>query len=172
MIIEREDEIALREFTKEDIPKIAEYGNNKKISTNLKDAFPSPYTIEDAEKFLEMVNKQNPRTFFAIEHNGQYVGNISLSKGSDVYRKSAEIGYFIAEPFWNKGIATKAIQLMIRFGFDTLDVIRIYAGVFEFNEASQHVLEKCGFIKEGVFKKAICKNNKMYNEIVYSKLKE
>lgn len=171
MIIGKDREVVLRELTQRDIPKLAEYANNIKVSINLRDGFPSPYTIEDAINFIDRVNAQNPKTFFAIEYRGDYVGNISLSVGPDVYRKSAEIGYFIGEPFWNKGIATKAVNLITEFGFEHLDIVRIYTGVFEFNKPSQRVLEKCGFVKEAVFEKAICKNGKIYNEIRYAKIK-
>ena len=85
------------------------------------------------------------KTIFAIEYQGEYVGNISLSVGTDIYRKSAEIGYFIGEPFWNKGIMTKAVNLITEYGFEKLSIIRIYTGIFDYNKSSQRVLEKCGF---------------------------
>jgi ribosomal-protein-alanine N-acetyltransferase len=101
------------------------------VSINLRDAFPQPYTLKDAE-----------------------------------------IGYFIGEPFWNKGIATKAVSLITDWGFNNLDIVRIHTGIFEFNKSSQRVLEKCGYMKEAIFKKSICKNNEIYDEIRYAKIKE
>lgn len=95
--------MVIRELTEADIPILAEYANNEKVSINLRDGFPCPYTIVDAKRFFEMVEKQNPKTFFAIEYKGDYAGNISLFVGNDVYRNSTEIGYFIGEPYWNKG---------------------------------------------------------------------
>jgi RimJ/RimL family protein N-acetyltransferase len=83
-----------------------------------------------------------------------------------------EIGYFIGEPFWNKGITTKAVNLMTDWGFKNLDIVRIYTGIFEFNKASQHVLEKCGYNKEAVFRNVICKNNRIFDEIRYAIVKE
>jgi len=165
-------EVKLREFIDLDLAKLSEYANNEKVSINLRDAFPKPYTPRDAENFKKMIDLQNPKTFFAIEYKGEYVGNISLSVGDDVYRKSAEIGYFIGEPFWNKGIATKAVSLITNWGFENLDIVRIHTGIFEFNKSSQRVLEKCGYIKEAVFKKSVCKNNEIYDEIRYAKIKE
>lgn len=170
-IIGRNGDVALREIVEDDLPLMAKYANNEKVSINLRDAFPNPYTTADAKRFFKMVNEQNPKTFLAIEYQGEYVGNISLLPGMDVYQKSAEIGYFIGEPFWNKGIATKAVNLITKFGFKQLDIVRIYTGIFEFNKASQRVLEKCGFQKEAVFKDAIYKNGKLYNEVRYSILK-
>ncbi len=98
-------------------------------------------------------------------------GNIGLVKGTDVYVKSAEIGYFLGELFWNKGIMTQAVNLITDYGFENLDIDRIYTGVFDYNLASQRVLEKCGFTKEATFRKAIFKNGKIYDEIRYAKLK-
>jgi len=170
--IAEEGEVVLRELLDSDLEKLVEYANNEKVSINLRDAFPKPYLPENAIGFKKMVDSLNPKTFFAIQYQNQYVGNISLSIGTDVYRKSAEIGYFIGEPFWNRGIATKAVNLMTNWGFSHLDIVRIHTGVFEFNKASQRVLEKCGFVKEAVFRKSICKNNELFNEIRYAKIKE
>ena len=172
MIIAQDSEVILREFEETDIPKIVLYANNKKVSNNLRDAFPNPYTLDDAKRFFDMISKQNPKTFFAIEYKGNYAGNIGLSVESDVYKKRAEIGYFIGEPLWNRGIATKAITMMTAFGFATLDIVRIHTGVFGYNIASQKVLEKCGFEKEAVFKKAIYKNGALCNEIRYAIIKD
>lgn len=109
-------------------------------------------------------------TFFGIDYNGEYVGNISLVPGQDVYRKSAEIGYFIGEPYWNKGIATVAVDLITEYGFGVLGLVRIHTGVFDYNPSSQRVLEKCGFRKEGVFRKAILKEGKIRDEIRFAKI--
>lgn len=171
-VIGVDGDIILRELMDSDLEKLAIYANNEKVSINLRDGFPKPYTIENARSFKKMVDSQSPKTFFAIEYQNDYVGNISLSLGTDVYRKSAEIGYFIGEPFWNKGIATKAVNLITGRGFSQLDIVRIYTGVFEYNLASQRVLEKCGFVKEAVFKKSICKDNKIFDEIRFEKIKE
>ncbi|HNZ42820.1 MAG TPA: GNAT family protein [Bacteroidales bacterium] len=172
MIIAKDGDVVLRELTKSDIPKLAEYANNEKVSINLRDAFPSPYTQEDARQFIAMVDRQQPKTFFAIAYKDQYAGNISLLPGADVYKKSAEIGYFIGEPFWNMGIMTKAVRLITDYGFKHFDLVRIHTGVFEYNKASQRVLEKCGFIKEGVSSKAVFKNNHFYDEIRYALLND
>lgn len=171
-IVAKNGDVILREFMDSDLIKLAEYGNNIKVSTNLRDTFPKPYTLEDAKNYKEMIDSMNPKTFFAIEFQGDFVGNISLALGVDIYRKSAEIGYFIGEPFWNKGITSKAVNLITNWGFKNLEIVRIHTGIFDFNVASQRVLEKCGFVKEGVFKKSICKNNMLYDEIRYAKLRE
>lgn len=154
-----------------DAPRLAELANNKKVSINLRDGFPHPYTPADAEKFIGIFTKHDAPPVFAIEYNGEYVGNISLHQGVDVYRKSAEIGYFIGEPYWNKGITTRAVKLIVEYGFKNMDIVRIHTGIFEYNTASQRVLEKCGFKKEGIFEKSIFKNNRLWNEVRYALLK-
>ena len=158
--------VSLRRFRESDAARLAELANNPKIGNNLRDGFPVPYTLDNAKEFL---NRFIPvETFFAIEHYGEYVGNISLVPLNDVYRKSAEIGYFIAEPFWNKGIASAAVKIIVQFGFNNLGMMRIQTGVYEYNPASQHVLEKCGFTREGIFKKAIYKEGGLWDEVRYA----
>ena len=166
----RSGNIVLRPLRLADVKRLTELANNEKISRNLRDGFPHPYTEEDAENFLQKFTNQNPVTFFGIDYNNEYVGNIGLVPGHDVYRKSAEIGYFIGEPYWNKGIVTTAVTLITEYGFNHLDIIRIHTGVFEYNEASMHVLEKCGFVKEGVFRKSVLKQGNLWDEVRYAKI--
>jgi [ribosomal protein S5]-alanine N-acetyltransferase len=163
--------VKLRPFRLEDAPRLAELANNIKIAVNLRDGFPHPYSLADAENFIKMCMSQNPTQAFAIEYNGEYAGNIGLHPETDVYRKSAEIGYFLGEPYWGKGIMTEAVKQMVEYGFANLDIVRIHTGIFEYNVASQRVLEKCGFKKEVVFEKAIFKNNRLWNEVRYALLK-
>jgi len=160
--------VRLREFQPDDRFRLAELANNERIARNLRDGFPYPYTLADAEQFIHMCLQMIPPQVFAIEFQGEYTGNIGLHVGDDVYRKSAEIGYFLGEPYWNKGIMTRAVRLICEYGFRELDVVRIHTGVFDYNLASARVLEKCGFRKEAVFKKAICKNGMICDEIRYA----
>lgn len=163
--------IVLRPLQTKDAARLAEIANNEKISRNLRDGFPHPYTLADADKFLATFSGQDPVTFFGIDFHNEYVGNISLVPCNDVYRLSAEIGYFIGEPYWNKGIATAAVNLIVDYGFRELHLVRIHTGVYEYNMASQHVLEKCGFIREGIFRKSIFKNGSLWDEVRYARLK-
>lgn len=160
--------ITLRPLRESDAPRLAMLANNEKIGRNLRDGFPFPYTAEDAISFIQRFRLHN--SFFAIEYNGEYVGNISLVPCENVYRKSAEIGYFIGEPYWNKGIMTIAVSLITEYGFRELGFARIHTGVYEYNTASQRVLEKCGFVKEGIFRKSIFKDDQLWDEIRYAKI--
>ena len=163
--------VSLRPFRRDDAPRMAELANNEKIAVNLRDGFPHPYTLADAEKFIEMALSK-PDQIFAIEYMGEYVGNIGVHKKSDVYRYGAEIGYFLGEPYWNKGIMSRAVNLVCDYAFRELDIIRIDTGVFDFNPASMRVLEKCGFFREVVFRKSVVKRGKICNEVRYAKIKE
>jgi [ribosomal protein S5]-alanine N-acetyltransferase len=162
--------VRIRPLTLADAPRLAEFANNENISKNLRDGFPHPYTLDDAERFLTGAVAQYPAQIMGIEYNGLYVGNIGLHIGADVYRKSAELGYLLDEKYWNRGIMTRAVHQMCDYGFRELDIVRIYAGVFEYNLSSQRLLEKCGFQKEAVFRKAVFKMGEIWDEIRYSKI--
>ncbi len=162
--------VKLRPLHLSDAGRMVPLANNEKISRNLRDGFPHPYTMADGEDFLSRFADQDPTYFFAIEYKGEYTGNISLVPGQDVYRCSAEIGYFIGEPFWNKGIVTEAVTLICEYGFKQLGIARIHTGIFEYNTASMRVLEKCGFTKECVFRKSVTKLGKLWGEVRYSKI--
>jgi RimJ/RimL family protein N-acetyltransferase len=142
--------------------------NNEKIGWNLRDGFPYPYTLRDAKLFIKRF-KHHP-TFFAIDYKGEYVGNISLVPQENVYRKTAEIGYFIGEPYWNKGIMTTAVNLITDFGFNICNFARIHTGVYDYNPASQKVLLKCGYTLEAVFKKNVFKNGQLHDEVRFAKI--
>lgn len=163
-MINKDSTVTLRKFNISDSKRLAELANNKNISINLRDRFPHPYTEIHAESFITRCLEQNPTTIFAIQYNNEYVGNIGLVVQKDVYRKSAEIGFFIGENYWNKGIATEAIKQIISYGINELDVIRIYADIFEYSIPSMRVLEKCGFEKEGIAKRSVIKNGKVRDQ--------
>ncbi|WP_108808499.1 GNAT family N-acetyltransferase [Aquimarina spinulae] len=160
-------EIKIRQLVESDKSQLAKLANNNNISNNLRDYFPNPYNEEDAKSFIKMTIQQDPTVSFGIEFGGELCGVISLMLQDDMYRKSAEIGYWLGEPYWGKGITTKAVDQITKYGFEKLNLIRIYAGVIEYNTASMNVLEKSGFKKEGIFQKAIVKNGKIWNEHRY-----
>lgn len=161
------NKIVLRKLRISDKGKLAELANNKKIWDNLRDYIPHPYSPEDAVQFINICEAENPQKTFAICFEEELVGVVGLVLKTDVYRKSAEIGYWIGEPYWNKGIAESAVNLIVGYGFTTLDLERIDTGVFAFNKASARVLEKCKFKFEGVFKNAVIKNNVLSDELRY-----
>lgn len=161
-------DICLREFSPADRRQLAKLANNRKIFDNVRDFFPHPYSEQNAEEFIGVCMNENPQVTFAIRFQNEFAGVIGLVLQSDVYRKSAELGYWLGEPFWNKGIASQAVNLVVSYGFYSLELVRIYTGVFDFNKASQRVLEKCGFTLEGIFKKSIIKNGQIGDECRYA----
>jgi RimJ/RimL family protein N-acetyltransferase len=172
MITLENQPVLLRELCPEDAIPLAVLANNKKIFDNVRDFFPYPYTEKDAEDFIGYCQQENPVRTFAVIYEQSLAGVIGLVLQSDVYRKTAEIGYWIGEPFWNRGIATRAVNLMVGYAFDRLDLIRLHTGVFDYNKASQRVLEKCAFKLEGIFERSIIKNDKICDEYRYARLKK
>lgn len=166
-----DDYIKLRPIRYADRERLAKLANNIKIWRTLRDMFPHPYNVEDAERFIDSVKQQEPQITFAIEYKHNFVGVIGIVLQKDVYRKSAEIGYWIGEPYWNKGISTIALKLATDYCFNTLKFERLFACAFEGNVRSKRVLEKCGFVLEGISRKAVFKNSKLIDELRYGKLK-
>ena len=162
----------IRDWRPDDVPSIVKYANNKKIWFNLRDGFPHPYRLSDGENFLSKVAQQNPRTIFAIADDKKAIGSIGLMLGMDVHRFTAEFGYWLAEPFWNKGIMTSILQEFVAHAFNNLELIRIYAEPYSNNTASVRVLEKAGFQYEGCLRANVIKNGKVLDQFVYSKIAE
>lgn len=163
------DLVTLRKFSPDDQVVVASLCNNKNIWDNVRDYFPSPYTEQDALEFIQTCQQEDPQTTFAIEYRGELAGCIGLIKKTDVYRLGAELGYWIGEPYQGLGIATEAVKMITEYGFGQLGLVRIYSCVFDFNKASQKVLEKAGFKLEGIFKKSIVKNGRICDEYRYAK---
>ena len=162
----------LRPWQLADKKTLAKHANNIHVWNNLRDYFPHPYTEDDGELFIQMVlNKPAPTTDFAIDIDGKAVGGIGIILNKDVERISAEIGYWLGESYWNKGIITHAIKQISEYVFAKFPVIKIYATVFSYNVASMRALEKAGFIKEGILKQAAIKNEKVIDLHYYGLLK-
>lgn len=164
----KENDIILRRLTNDDQTSLADLANNKKIWDNMRDYLPHPYTGHDAETFIALTQSEKIPMSFAIEYKGQFCGVVGLVGQSDVYKKTAEIGYWIGEPFWSKGIATTAVKLITEYGLQSLGFVRIHAGIFEYNTGSMRVLEKNGYAKDGIFKKSIFKNETICDEHRFS----
>jgi len=159
--------IKIRKWKVSDLDNLVEFANNKNISDHLADAFPFPYTKKFGLKFIERVSNEVPTKIFAITIDDKAVGSIGIFPDTDIYRKNGAIAYWIAEPYWGKGIATAAIELIVAYGFNELDLTRIYAKPFETNVGSQRVLEKVGFQLEATIPKGVFKNNIYLDEKIY-----
>ena len=163
----------LRQWKIEDAQSLAQLLNNKNILDNLRDGLPYPYTVNDALDYINaMQNADKNSTFaFAIVFDGKVVGSLGVFRQSNIHSKTAELGYYIGEPYWNKGIATAAVKNACDFIFENSDIIRIFAEPFARNVASCRVLEKAGFVCEGVLhanavKNGIVEDMKMYAKII------
>ena len=157
----------LRPWVADDLPGLVRYANNAEIARYLIDAFPHPYTTEHGQAYLDFATSQAPGCIFAIEVAGQAVGSIALHPQADIHRKNAELGFWLAQPFWGQGIITEAIRRVVAHGFQTLDITRIFARPFGTNRASQRVLEKAGFSLEAQFTQTLFKNGEFVDEWVY-----
>ncbi len=158
----------LRAWNLNDIENLVKYANNYNIAKNLTNQFPHPYTRENGIAFITMAAKEKPLNIFAIEINGRASGGIGLYPKEDIYCKNAELGYWLAEPYWSKGIITNAIKQVVTYGFMTFDIDRIFARPFGTNIGSQRALEKAGFILEGKFDKIIYKKGEYLDELIYA----
>ena len=166
------DGFAVRSLSVLDVDAIARYANNRKVWRNLRDLFPHPYHREDAAKFIAIIEATDPETAFAIANEQEAVGVIGFTIQSDVLRRTAEIGYWLGEPFWGKGIATRALVAVCRLVFSTSDIVRLTAPVFAWNLASARVLEKAGFVREGVMRSAVIKDGEITDQLIYGRLRK
>lgn len=165
-------QFALRKWWPDDAENIAKFANNKRIADYLRDGFPNPYTLSDAQNFIRSMGlDSDTRICRAIDIGGEAAGSIGVFLKEDVYRKSAEIGYWLGEPFWGQGIATEAIRQMCDMAYRKFDIVRIYAEPYAHNTGSRRALEKAGFTLEGLLKKSVCKNGQIYDSCIYALVK-
>ncbi len=162
----------LRPWALKDLDTLVHYADNPRIAGNLTDQFPHPYTRESGERFILLATGQTPNHILAIDVDGRAVGAVGLHPQKDIYRKNAEMGYWLAEPYWGRGIMTQAVRQMVNYGFDRWDITRIYARPFGRNIASQRVLEKAGFTLEARLEKTIFKSGVFEDELIYAVRRE
>ncbi len=160
----------LRFLRKHDRKQLALLANNPLIAGNLRNTFPHPYTKKEADNFLKFVNENDRDLILAIEVDRNLAGIIGLNSQEDIHRYSLEAGYWLGVDFWNRGIMSCALSGLVEWVFLHTDIVRIYSNVFATNPASIRVLEKCGFMKEGEFKKSVFKNGRFTDELRYAKL--
>lgn len=160
----------LRKWRLSDGKDLAEVLNNQKILNNLRDGLPFPYTQRDARDYLVTIlsSDENSTFAYAITLNDRVVGSIGAFRQGNIHRQTAELGYYLAEECWGRGIMTDAIRQLCGIVFATTDILRIYAEPFAYNTGSRRALEKAGFRFEGILKNNAVKNGKVLDMAMYS----
>jgi len=158
----------LRSWETSDIDRLVVIADNYEIAKNLTNKFPHPYTRESGEGFIAFARSHDPRAIMAIEVEGELAGGVGLHLQEDIFEKNAELGYWLAEEYWGKGIMTAAVREIVDYGFQAFDINRIFARPFGSNVGSQKVLEKAGFILEATLSKTIYKNGEYEDEVIYA----
>jgi len=166
------DTCLLREWRRGDEPSLVRHANNRDVWINVRDSFPYPYRQSDAREWVRLASREALNLVFAIDVDGFAVGAIGLRPRDDVHSLTAEIGYWLGEEHWNRGIATEAVIAVCRYAFETLGMVRVFAEVFEWNAASMRVLEKAGFAKEGVMRRSAYKDRQIIDQMLYAKIRE
>lgn len=156
----------------EDAVALVELADERDVARNLADRFPHPYTPQDAHEWLLRQSDADPETNFAIELEGSLAGAVGLELRKAEKRHTGEIGYWIAKPLWGRGVASSVVAAFTEWAFQTFDLERIEAGVFEGNVASMRVLEKAGYTLEGRHRRAVCKEEKMLDLLMYARLRD
>jgi RimJ/RimL family protein N-acetyltransferase len=158
----------VRSWQTSDADSIAFHANNRRIWLNLRDAFPHPYTRHNARDFIRACRQREPETTFAIAVNGAAIGSIGFVMHTDVERVSAEIGYWLAEPFWRRGIMTDALKGVTQYAIATHGLTRIYALPFAWNTGSCRVLEKAGYVLEARLRCSAIKDGQLTDQLQYA----
>jgi [ribosomal protein S5]-alanine N-acetyltransferase len=158
----------IRSWRSSDLESLVRYANNRSIWINLRDRFPHPYTTRDGRAFLRLTAEQQPESAFALAVQGEAVGGIGFQLQPDVERVSAEIGYWLGEPFWGRGIATDALIALTKYAIAAHGLTRVYAVPFAWNAASCRVLEKAGYTLEGRLRRSAIKNGSVTDQLQYA----
>lgn len=161
-------EFKLRPWRQSDLPDLVRHANNQKIAKNMTDKFPHPYSEANGQAFIEFATKDDPIHIFAITVHDEAVGGIGIHPQDDVHKLNAELGYWLSETLWGRGIISTAIGQAVDFAFTTYPLQRVFARPFGSNLASQRVLEKNGFVLEARFDKILLKGTELTDELVYA----
>jgi len=163
----------LRPWQPGDAAELAAMLDNPKIHANLRDGLPLPYTKADASAFISamLAAEEDSQYTWAILANGHLAGSIGLFRGGNIHRCTAEMGYYVAEPYWGKGVATQAVSAACAFAFTSTDLLRVYAEPFSDNAASRRVLEKAGFVLEGILRSNAIKNGAVRDMCMYARVR-
>jgi [ribosomal protein S5]-alanine N-acetyltransferase len=162
----------IRSWRATDASSLARHADNRRIWLNVRDRFPHPYTLADAEMWLTRVRSAQPETQYALEVDGEAAGGIGVFLQEDVSRYTAELGYWLAEAYWGRGLMTEVVRRFTDFAFETFELNRIYGNVFEWNKGSARVLEKAGYAFEGRHRRAAVKDGRVVDNLLYATVRD
>jgi len=172
MVTLTSNRVTLRTWLEDDLASLVRHANNFNIWKNLRDGFPYPYDEEAGRSWLNTAMKEDTHLFLAIDIDGEAVGGIGANFKDDVYRINAEIGYWLSEQYWGRGIISDAVNLLVDYILlNYPGVSRIYADLFSYNPASARVLQKCGFHLEAIHKSSVIKDGQIIDEHRYVKFR-
>lgn len=155
-----------------DARDLAHAADDSRIAENLRDGFPVPYTVRDARRFIASVRDAHPLSVLVITHDETPVGCVGWTPGEDVYRLNGEIGYWLGVSMWGRGLATEAVSAFVAQVWESTPMERLFANVFSGNPASERVLEKCGFTRESIQRRAVIKNGVIRDLSVWSQVRD
>jgi RimJ/RimL family protein N-acetyltransferase len=158
----------IRDWRSEDAAPLVRHANDREVSKNLRDEFPFPYTEADAGEWICYATGEGRGAVFALAIEGEAVGGIGLRPGTDINRRTAEIGFWLGRKFWGRGIMTEVVEALTRYAFDHMELDRIFAAVFEGNTASMRVLEKAGYRREGRMHCSAVKDGRSLDQILFA----
>ena len=161
---------SVRSWRIEDADAVTRHANNLNVAKQLRDRFPHPYTRANAIAFLKSSISSSDLSNLAIDVDGEAAGAIGYVRGTDIERYSAEIGYWLGEPFWGRGIVTEALMLLTEHAFSAMNVLRMFALPFADNAASIRVLEKAGYVREAVLRSSSVKYGKPRDQALYVRI--
>lgn len=159
---------AIRSWQRGDELTLPQHANNQAIARNMRDRFPYPYTQADAQQWIELVVGVTPETSFAISVGQEAVGGIGLVLHEDIERCSAEVGYWLSQTYWGRGIGTATLKAFTQYAFRTFDLTRLYAVPFLNNQASIQILEKAGYQREGIMRRSAIKHGQVLDQALYA----
>lgn len=160
----------VRDWARTDRESLLKHANNRKVWRNLTHLFPHPYTAEDAERWFALVEAMPEPTHWAIDVDGHAVGGVGLVRKDGIHVKSASFGYWLGEAYWGRGIMTQVVGKVVPHVLSRWALVRLESPVFAWNPASMRVLEKCGFVREGVARASVFKDGEIIDQVVYARL--
>jgi RimJ/RimL family protein N-acetyltransferase len=160
----------IRDWSDDDRESLVRFANDRDVARNLTHTFPHPYTEADAESWFALLAQMPEPTAWAIDVDGVAVGGVGVILGEGVYGKTAQFGYWLGEPYWDRGIMTAAARAASDYAMSRFGLVRLEARVFEWNPRSMRVLEKCGFEREGTLRKSVFKEDRVIDSVLYARV--